>query len=132
MALGWTMLAVFGPSIPLAWLPVLFVVIALLTGTTMPVVQMTVQIAAGPKNLGAASASVQFTRSIGAALGTAMVGAVLFASSGGAGRAGGGAVRRGGGAGAVGVGGGDGGDAGAVGDGCGGGVPGGVLGDRWI
>ena len=45
----------------------------------MPVVQMTVQIVAGAKNLGAASASVQFTRSIGAALGTALVGAVLFA-----------------------------------------------------
>ena len=46
----------------------------------VPVVQLTVQIEAGPKNLGAASASVQFTRSIGAALGTASVGAVLFAA----------------------------------------------------
>ena len=45
----------------------------------MPVVQTTVQLVAGPKNLGAASASVQFSRSIGAALGTALVGAVLFA-----------------------------------------------------
>jgi len=43
------------------------------------VVQLTVQVVAGPKNLGAASASVQFTRSIGAALGTATIGAVLFA-----------------------------------------------------
>ena len=80
VAAGWVTLAVFGPRIPLDWLPLLFLVISLATGTTMPVVQLTVQIAAGPKNLGAASASVQFTRSIGAALGTAAIGAVLFAS----------------------------------------------------
>ncbi|MDT7951534.1 MAG: MDR family MFS transporter [Acetobacteraceae bacterium] len=79
VAAGWFVLAIAGPSIPLGWLPVLLVVIAVATGTTMPVVQLTVQIEAGPKNLGAASASVQFTRSIGAALGTASVGAVLFA-----------------------------------------------------
>lgn len=79
VAAGWAVLALFGPSIPLDWLPVLFAVIALATGTTMPVVQLTVQVAAGAKNLGAASASVQFTRSIGAALGTATIGAVLFA-----------------------------------------------------
>jgi len=35
---------------------------------------------AGPKQLGAASASVQFSRSIGAAMGTAIVSAVLFAT----------------------------------------------------
>ena len=80
VAAGWTVLALFGPSIPLDWLPVLFIVISVATGTTMPVVQLTVQIEAGPKMLGAASASVQFTRSIGAALGTASVGAVLFAA----------------------------------------------------
>ena len=45
----------------------------------MPVVQMTVQVVAGPKFLGAAAASVQFSRSVGAAFGTALVGAVLFA-----------------------------------------------------
>jgi EmrB/QacA subfamily drug resistance transporter len=80
VATGWAVLAFFGPSIPLDWLPLLFIVISVATGTTMPVVQLTVQIEAGPKNLGAASASVQFTRSIGAALGTASVGAVLFAA----------------------------------------------------
>ncbi len=79
VAAGWIVLALWGPAIPLHWLPVLFIVIAVATGTTMPVVQLTVQIEAGPKNLGAASASVQFTRSIGSALGTATVGAVLFA-----------------------------------------------------
>ncbi|MBN8909484.1 MAG: hypothetical protein J0H99_23480, partial [Rhodospirillales bacterium] len=37
------------------------------------------QTVAGPKFLGAAGASVQFARSVGAAFGTALVGAVLFA-----------------------------------------------------
>jgi hypothetical protein len=54
-------------------------VLSLSTGPTMPVVQMTVQVVAGPRFLGAAAASVQFSRSVGAALGTAVVGAVLFA-----------------------------------------------------
>ncbi len=65
--------------LPTAWLPAVFLVLSMSLGTTMPVVQTTVQMVAGPKNLGAASASVQFSRSIGAALGTALVGAVLFA-----------------------------------------------------
>ena len=54
--------------------------IALASGTAMPVVQVTLQLLAGPKQLGAASASVQFSRSIGAAMGTAIVSAVLFAT----------------------------------------------------
>jgi EmrB/QacA subfamily drug resistance transporter len=49
------------------------------SGTAMPVVQMTVQTVAGPRFLGAAAASVQFSRSVGASFGTALVGAVLFA-----------------------------------------------------
>jgi MFS family permease len=60
-------------------LPWVFLVLSISLGTTMPVVQITVQTVAGLKNLGAASASVQFSRSIGAALGTALVGAILFA-----------------------------------------------------
>ncbi len=60
-------------------LPWLFAIASLTLGTAMPVVQMTVQIVAGPKLLGSAAASVQFSRSIGAAFGTAAVGAVLFA-----------------------------------------------------
>jgi EmrB/QacA subfamily drug resistance transporter len=47
-------------------------------GTVMGVVQVTVQVASGPLQLGEAAASVQFSRSIGAAFGTAMVAAVLF------------------------------------------------------
>jgi EmrB/QacA subfamily drug resistance transporter len=48
-------------------------------GTVMGVVQVIVQNASGLHRLGEAAASVQFSRSIGAALGTALVGAVLFA-----------------------------------------------------
>ena len=48
-------------------------------GTVMGVVQVTVQSASGPRMLGEAAASVQFSRSIGAAFGTATVAMVLFA-----------------------------------------------------
>ncbi len=47
-------------------------------GTSYPIVQTTVQVAAGQARLGAASASVQFARTLGAAAGTALLGAVLF------------------------------------------------------
>jgi len=43
------------------------------------VVQVTVQTAAGSQLLGAGAATVQFSRSVGAAVGTAAVAAVLFA-----------------------------------------------------
>jgi EmrB/QacA subfamily drug resistance transporter len=49
-------------------------------GTVMGVVQVSVQSAAGPLRLGEAAASVQFSRSIGAAFGTAVVATVLFAT----------------------------------------------------
>jgi len=51
----------------------------LFTGTVMGVVQVTVQNVAGPRLLGEGAASVQFSRSVGAAFGTATVAAVLFA-----------------------------------------------------
>jgi predicted MFS family arabinose efflux permease len=57
----------------------LLLVIGLLMGTVMGVVQVTVQSAAGSMRLGEAAASVQFSRSIGAAFGTALVATVLFA-----------------------------------------------------
>ena len=53
---------------------------SLFLGTVMSVVQVTVQMAAGQARLGAASAAVQYSRSMGAALGTAIVAAVLFAT----------------------------------------------------
>lgn len=54
--------------------------LALFMGTVMGVVQVTIQSAAGAGQLGAAAATVQFSRALGAALGTAAVGAVLFAA----------------------------------------------------
>jgi EmrB/QacA subfamily drug resistance transporter len=72
--------AVFAPHLGNGALIGALSVVALATGPTMPVVQMTVQVVAGPQLLGAAAASVQFSRSIGAAFGTALVGAVLFAA----------------------------------------------------
>jgi EmrB/QacA subfamily drug resistance transporter len=80
VALSIAALAFLAPHLSLGELPYLFCLIALTNGTGMPVVQTTVQLIAGPKQLGAAAASVQFSRSIGAAVGTAVVGAVLFGS----------------------------------------------------
>ena len=51
----------------------------LFMGTVMGVVQINVQSVAGPQMLGVAAGSVQFSRSVGAAFGTAIVAAVLFA-----------------------------------------------------
>jgi len=57
----------------------MLLLIGLFMGTVMGVVQVTVQSASGPLRLGEAAASVQFSRSIGAAFGTALVATVLFA-----------------------------------------------------
>lgn len=48
-------------------------------GMVMPVMQVLVQVAAGPERLGSGTATVSLSRSLGGALGTAVVGAVLFA-----------------------------------------------------
>jgi EmrB/QacA subfamily drug resistance transporter len=77
--LALVVLGLFAPNLSVSQLPWLFAMIAIPLGTVMPVVQVTVQMLAGPQQLGAASASVQFSRSIGAAFGTALVGASLFA-----------------------------------------------------
>jgi sugar phosphate permease len=71
-------LAIWAPQLTTAQLTVLLSVNALFMGTVMSVVQVTVQTVAGQKRLGAAAASVQFSRSVGAAFGTAIVAAVLF------------------------------------------------------
>ncbi len=73
-------LAFAAPLLSNVAVPVLFAVYSVSLGTAMPVVQLTVQLVAGRANLGAAAASVQFSRSVGAAFGTAIVGAVLFAA----------------------------------------------------
>lgn len=56
-----------------------FGMVTLMLGTVMGVVQVNVQSEADPRLLGIAAASVQLSRSMGAALGTALAGAVLFA-----------------------------------------------------
>jgi MFS family permease len=73
------LLAVAAPLLGTAQLVWVFLWNGLCMGTVMGVVQVTVQSASGPRQLGEAAASVQFSRSIGAALGTATVAAVLFA-----------------------------------------------------
>jgi hypothetical protein len=59
-------------------MPWTFGLVALFMGSVMGVVQMTVQTVAGPRLLGTGAAMVQFSRSVGAAVGTATVAAVLF------------------------------------------------------
>jgi hypothetical protein len=69
----------FGTShLSVGELPWVYAVIALFMGTVMGVVQITVQSVAGPGLLGTGAAMVQFSRSVGAAFGTAAVAAVLF------------------------------------------------------
>ncbi len=71
-------LAYWAPYLTIRELPWIFGLNALFMGTVMGVVQVTVQAVAGPKMLGAGAATVQFSRSVGAAFGTAIVSAVLF------------------------------------------------------
>lgn len=59
---------------------VLLAVLALLMGSVMNVVQVVAQDAAGPRMLGAAAGSVAFSRSVGAAFGTALTSMLMFAS----------------------------------------------------
>ena len=73
-------LALAGPNLSPAQISALLGLNALFMGTVMGVVNVTVQSAAGPRMLGAAAGSVQFSRSVGASIGTAIVGAVLFLS----------------------------------------------------
>jgi EmrB/QacA subfamily drug resistance transporter len=72
------LLAFFMPylsAVQLAWA---FCGVALFMGTVMGVVQVTVQSVSGPRLLGTGAATVQFSRSVGAAFGTATVAAILF------------------------------------------------------
>ena len=70
--------AVWIPHLSLPALPWVFGATALFMGTVMGVVQVTVQAVAGQRMLGTGAAMVQFSRSVGAAFGTAVVAAVLF------------------------------------------------------
>jgi len=74
------LLAAFAGSLGMWQLGVYLFFSGVFMGTVMGVVQVTVQNAAGTTSLGSAAASVQLSRSIGAAVGTALVGTVLFAA----------------------------------------------------
>jgi EmrB/QacA subfamily drug resistance transporter len=66
------------PHLSLHTLPWVFGGISVFMGTVMGVVQVTVQAVAGQRMLGTGAAMVQFSRSVGAAVGTAAVAAILF------------------------------------------------------
>ena len=78
--LGLAVFAVLGGEMSITGTVVILSLSAVCMGTVMTVVQVTIQTAAGRKALGAAAGSVQFSRTVGAALGAALLGAVLFAS----------------------------------------------------
>ena len=80
VCLGLATIAFFAPRFRPIELSASLGLMALFLGTVMSVVQVTVQMAAGQARLGAAAAAVQYSRSMGAALGTAIVAAVLFAT----------------------------------------------------
>jgi EmrB/QacA subfamily drug resistance transporter len=73
-------LALFASRLSTGQLGALLFCNGMFMGTVMGVVQVTVQNAAGRSSLGSAAASVQLSRSVGAAAGTALVGTVLFAA----------------------------------------------------
>lgn len=77
-AMALAVIAVGAGVLPMPVLAVLLAVASLGFGSSFPMVQVTVQVAAGRERLGSATASVQFSRSLGAATGTALLGAVLF------------------------------------------------------
>lgn len=76
---NFVVLAMWASALATGALAALLLCTGLFMGTVMGVVQVSVQSAAGQLRLGEAAASVQFSRSIGAAFGTALVATVLFA-----------------------------------------------------
>lgn len=83
LGMGTICFAVFAAALlylDLHWLMVILGVASFFLGTVMAVVQVTVQTEAGRKFVGAAAGSVQFSRTVGAAFGTALLATVLFAT----------------------------------------------------
>lgn len=78
VTVNFVVLALWAPAIGIVGFAALLLWNGLFMGTVMGVVQVTVQSASGSRRLGEAAASVQFSRSIGAAFGTALVAATLF------------------------------------------------------
>ena len=73
-------LAVWAPELSRAQQAWILAAGGLCQGSAMLTAQVTVQAVAGARNLGAAAASAQLSRSLGSAFGVAAAGAVLFAS----------------------------------------------------
>ena len=71
-------IAAIGSPLPVWGLAMLLTVVGTGMGCSYPVSQITVQVAGGAARLGAAAASVQYARTLGAAIGTTLLGAVLF------------------------------------------------------
>jgi EmrB/QacA subfamily drug resistance transporter len=71
-------LAIFAPALNRWEMMWLLGLSAFFQGSAMPVAQVTVQMVAGPRQLGVGAASIHLTRSLGSAFGVALVGAVLF------------------------------------------------------
>jgi len=71
-------LAIWAPSLSRVQLSWLLAIGGLTQGSAMLSAQIVVQAVAGPRQLGAAAASVQLARSLGSAFGAATAGAVLF------------------------------------------------------
>ncbi|MBM3588896.1 MAG: MFS transporter [Alphaproteobacteria bacterium] len=77
-ALIWSLLAIYAAAMPLWLMLALLGVATFGSGTSYPVVQTTVQAAAGQGRLGIAAAGVAFSRNFGAALGAAVAAAAIF------------------------------------------------------
>ena len=77
-ALIWSLLAVYAAAVPLWLMLTLLGAATFGSGTSYPVVQTTVQAAAGQGRLGIAAAGVAFSRNFGAALGAAVAAAAIF------------------------------------------------------
>lgn len=71
-------LAFFARDLSSVELPMAMAFGAFCQGSAMPVAQLTVQHVAGARQLGAGAGAVQLSRSLGSALGVALIGAVLF------------------------------------------------------
>jgi predicted MFS family arabinose efflux permease len=71
-------LALWSPQLSRAEMSWILALGGLCQGSAMITAQVTVQIVAGMRQLGAAAASVQLARSLGSAFGVAIAGAVLF------------------------------------------------------
>jgi MFS family permease len=77
-ALTMVALAIWAPGLGFTQLAWVLALGGACQGTAMLVAQLTVQLVAGPRQLGAAAASVQLARSLGSAFGVGLAGAVLF------------------------------------------------------